>query len=214
MEPITKNATTSYRTNLKDKILKAAIHFFHSQGIKSVKMDDIAHHLAISKRTLYELYGNKEELLLACIKKGQEQLSHHIEEMVGQGANTMEVFIAIIANKMEEVNHIHPRFFTEISKYPSVVGYLERKRLENQANSESFFRKGVEDGYFLPDINFEIVMEISNQCVEHVMGSEMYNKYPLHEIHRTIITVLVRGLCTEKGVRCIDQMLATVVPRS
>lgn len=208
METTAKNATNAYRLNLKEKILKTANTFFHSQGIKSVKMDDIAHHLAISKRTLYELFGNKEELLLACIKRGQEELSLHIQEMVNEGANIMEIFIELIAKKIETVNHIHPRYFTEINKYPSVMAYLDKKREENQANSESFFRKGVEEGYFLPDINFNIVVEISNNCVEHVMSSEMYNHYPLHEINRTITIVFVRGLCTEKGVKCIDQMLA------
>lgn len=210
MELTAKNATNSYRANLKEKILNTATDCFHSQGIKSVKMDDIARRLSISKRTLYELYGNKEELLLACIKASHEKMARHIAEKVDEGANTMEVFIELIANKIEEVNHIHPSFIVEMNKYHSVVEYIERKRQENQAHSEAFFRKGVEEGYFLPDININIVVEISNKCMEHVLSSEMYNRYPLHEIHRTITTVFVRGLCTEKGVKQIDRMLAKV----
>ena len=203
----TKNVSTLYRASLKEKILNTAMACFYRQGIKSVKMDDIAHLLSISKRTLYELYHNKEELLLACIKTRRERLSRHFDELVAHGANTMDIFIEILTSRMDEVNHIHPAFFTELDKYPMVMDYLEKTRREQQVNSQDFFKKGVEEGYFRADINFNIVMEISNSCVEHVMKSEMYNRYPLHEIHRTITIVFVRGLCTEKGVKCIDRTL-------
>ena len=51
---------TTYRQELKEKILITAVELFHKNGIKSVKMDDIANELKISKRTLYEIYSNKE----------------------------------------------------------------------------------------------------------------------------------------------------------
>lgn len=59
-------ATTEYRKELKGKILEVALCEFKQKGIRAVKMDDIARMLTISKRTLYEIYPNKEELLLEC----------------------------------------------------------------------------------------------------------------------------------------------------
>ena len=59
---------TNYRQELRDKILRTAIRLFKQHGVKSVKMDDISNALAISKRTLYEIYDNKEELLLAGVR--------------------------------------------------------------------------------------------------------------------------------------------------
>ena len=47
----------------KERIIEQAMHMFVSQGIKSVRMDDIAQQLGVSKRTLYELFGDKEGLL-------------------------------------------------------------------------------------------------------------------------------------------------------
>ena len=47
----------------KERIIEQAMHMFVSQGIKSVRMDDIAQMMGISKRTLYELFGDKETLL-------------------------------------------------------------------------------------------------------------------------------------------------------
>ena len=59
---------TAYRQELKGRILKESIKEFKKNGIKQVKMDDIANNLSISKRTLYEIYPNKEVLLLEGLK--------------------------------------------------------------------------------------------------------------------------------------------------
>ena len=47
----------------KERIVEQTMEMFVTQGIKSVRMDDIARQLSISKRTLYEMFGDKEELL-------------------------------------------------------------------------------------------------------------------------------------------------------
>lgn len=52
----------SYRSDLKEKILEAATPMFYQHGIRKVKMDDIAKRLRISKRTVYEIYADKEDL--------------------------------------------------------------------------------------------------------------------------------------------------------
>ena len=64
---------TSYRQTLKQKILATAMMLFSERGIKAVKMDDISNHLSISKRTLYEIYDNKEDLLFECLKNRFEE---------------------------------------------------------------------------------------------------------------------------------------------
>lgn len=69
-----KNSSqTNYRQQLREKILQTSMAEFMSKGIRAVKMDDIAASLGISKRTLYEIYSNKEELLLEGVKFQEEQ---------------------------------------------------------------------------------------------------------------------------------------------
>ena len=63
---------TTYRLGLKQKILSIAIELFNERGVRAVKMDDISSELSISKRTLYEIYENKEELLYECVKNKYE----------------------------------------------------------------------------------------------------------------------------------------------
>ena len=70
--------TTEYRQTLRYKILDVAMAAFHENGIVAVSMDSIARKLAISKRTLYELYANKEELLLEGMQRYDESFATNL----------------------------------------------------------------------------------------------------------------------------------------
>ena len=61
------------RTQARKTVLEMATKLFHTQGIKNVTMDDISHRLSMSKRTLYQLFSDKEDLLLACVKLHHER---------------------------------------------------------------------------------------------------------------------------------------------
>ena len=87
-----KNTQTAYRQNLKGVILNVAMQEFYSNGIRNVKMDDIARKLQISKRTLYEIYGNKEELLLEGLTRDEAEFESQLQEFTqSKKRNVMEV---------------------------------------------------------------------------------------------------------------------------
>ena len=69
---------TAYRENLRNKILNTAMTLFKQRGIKAVRMDDIATEMGISKRTLYEIYSNKEDLLYECVKNDGKTMTERL----------------------------------------------------------------------------------------------------------------------------------------
>lgn len=62
------------KTVVKEHIVLAAAKSFAQKGVKTVRMDDIAAGLSISKRTLYELFHDKEDLLLDVMKLHREEI--------------------------------------------------------------------------------------------------------------------------------------------
>ena len=52
---------------IKQRIIEEASELFAKMGIKRLTMGDLAKHLGVSKRTIYENFKDKEELLIACI---------------------------------------------------------------------------------------------------------------------------------------------------
>ena len=85
---------TPYRQELRERILKAAMSEFFEKGIKAVKMDDIARRLSISKRTVYGIYSNKEELLLEGMKAAEREFDEHMKHFSEQdNHHVMDILI-------------------------------------------------------------------------------------------------------------------------
>ena len=51
----------------REKVVEHVSQMIMALGVKSVRMDDVAGSLGMSKRTLYEMFGDKEELLYQCM---------------------------------------------------------------------------------------------------------------------------------------------------
>ena len=68
-----------YRQSLRDRILETAISLFMKNGIRAVKMDDIANVMSVSKRTLYEMYSDNEHLLYKGINKENIMRREHLK---------------------------------------------------------------------------------------------------------------------------------------
>ena len=130
---------SAYRQSLKVKILETATKAFLSRGIKAVKMDDIASALSISKRTVYEIYGDKESLLFECIKDGHEKRHREMTEFAEQH-NVMETVLEVYRRKVEEFSTVNHAFYEDVQLYPQVMDYVEEKRQSSHQYFISFIR--------------------------------------------------------------------------
>lgn len=195
-----RESSNLYRKDLRKRIQKAALQSFQEKGIKAVKMDDISTRLSISKRTLYEIYGNKETLLFECFRIYYEELSAHMENFNKSGKNVLQMLIEFYRVQVRTFSNTTPLFFSDLQKYPQVVAYLGKRCAEQKVNSLAFFQQGIREGYFRDDVNYEIVTRIADVGMRYVMESQMYNDFPLRDIFRNYLFVLVRGFCTEKGL--------------
>ena len=199
-----KNITpTIYRQELKGKILVTAMSLFKREGIKRVKMDDIAQALSISKRTLYETYENKEQLLCEGVIYEHQLRQEQLRQFTEQAENEIEVVMEFIRQEIVLLGGINPLFFSELAKYERVVELLNEEHEQKRLHSMEFVKRGVEKGYFRSDINYDIVTMMSDAVIQHVMMTRMYEEYPLSEIFRNHVDILFRGICTDKGIAAL-----------
>jgi AcrR family transcriptional regulator len=169
------NNITEYKKELRSKILSVAMAMFKKNGIKSVKMDDIANALQISKRTLYEIYENKERLLLECVREDRNNTRNHLMEFASHDCcDEMDILIEFFKMKMSDLEMINPKFFLELQKYSDVVDYLYQSRDEEILRSIQFIERGVEHGYFLKELNYSIVVRIADASMNYFIANEMY----------------------------------------
>lgn len=198
---------STYRLSLKSKILDSAMLDFAQRGIKSVKMDDIAKGLNISKRTLYELYENKEILLYECIKKAKTQDEREMLTMMSQHDNVIDIILNIYKIKIEQFKQVTPQFYSDLEKFPKVMSYLEEQHDRDRVLQKQFIVRGVEEGYFRKDVDIDIVIIMFDALSQYVRRTRLYNQYPVKDIFNNMLFISFRGICTQKGIEVIDRFL-------
>lgn len=201
---------TAYRRELKEKILRVATVLFHRYGIRRVKMDDIANDLKISKRTLYEIYSNKEKLLLEVMRNDKLVESRRMEGFDRPGSNVINIVIEVCKYRIEEFSQINPLFFEDIHKYPELLAHVRKLHEQRESDVLAFMQRGIDEGLFLPDINYGIVRTLTNASQQAIMNLYLYKKYDVTELAHVAILLFIRGFCTPEGVRLLDEQLESL----
>ena len=198
---------SAYRQGLKGKILDTAMTLFAKKGVKAVKMDDIARTLNISKRTMYELYDNKEVLLFEGIKSYNQRREKEMCEFVKGNANVMDIILNVYKVKVEEFRFTSPSFYDDIEKYPKVMAYLEKSREENRKELAAFLDKGVKEGYFREDIHYDLVTILFDSIGQLFLQKRLYAHFSIESVLNNIMFISLRGICTIKGIEVLDKFL-------
>lgn len=205
---------TAYRKELKDRILLAADEAFKRNGIKAVRMDDIANNLSISKRTLYELFQNKEVLLFETIKKTHADGERNMKQYALQSNNVMDIVLHFLQLRIDEFGTINPLYFEEIHRYPEIVQFLKSNENSQRCHTLNFFERGVDEGFFRSDVNYEIVCQLNKASIDYIMRNQLYKEFPMTEIFRNLVMLNLRGCCTEKGIKALDLFSKNIICKS
>lgn len=198
---------SQYKKDLRDKILETAMRAFAQRGIRAVKMDDVASELSISKRTIYEIFSDKESLLFEGMKKYHAERQALAKEETSQCENVMEVMVAIYRMKVEEFRQTNPLFFVDLVKYPKVSRFLNQQNQQMRKDLLKFMERGIYEGFFREEVNYELAARLFDALGKYVMVNQLYRQYTIEEIFQNLIFVSMRGLCTDKGVKALDSIL-------
>ncbi len=195
------------KTELYERIVRTASEAFAKEGIKAVKMDDIASRLSISKRTLYETFEDKESLLFECMRRHLEETQRFVNQVTQRTDNVLEVILEFYLRHLEDLRQINYAFVEDLKKYPRVMEYLHQTRLENQRESILFFEKGVEQGIFKPEVNMKLVIELVQMLNEEIFRKDLGRVYPLEQLFKSVVLIFIRGISTDKGLRLLETLM-------
>lgn len=196
------------RVLLSHRIIDKATEMFLSKGIKAVKMDDVANELAISKRTLYEIFSNKELLLLHCVQRMREVREEHFKRFEESGPHSeIAMILEYYRFQLRRSAVVSPNFIKELQKYPAVVKWMEESHESAKNEAKSFFEKGIENGYFRKDVNYALIHEYSDIAIADAMEKGLMDKYGVQEVFKNITMLYVRGFCTLKGIEELEKLL-------
>lgn len=187
------------RLELRERIVGTAVTSFSTHGIKSITMDDIAASLSISKRTLYEIFPDKESLLEECILRGRREADVFVKGVLATSSNVLEVLLKCYLRSIEKVHATNKRFFEDIKKYPRAYELMKRDNNRNSEDTIRFFKEGVKQGIFRDDVNFAIVNLLVRGQLDMLLNTDVCDRYSFVEVYESIMFTFLRGISTEKG---------------
>lgn len=197
-----------YRKDLKQRIIEYAMAEFCKRGVRSVKMDEISRGLHVSKRTVYEIFGDKEELLLEGLKETYRNMRVEMSRYACNKAhNVIDIIAFFYRKQMEASGRVGIAFYEEIHKMPRVLAFLESEHERDASERVRFFKEGVEQGLFREDLDAKMVLEMMHISMQEIMHRQLYRQYSMQEIFDNYIFVVIRGLCTERGMRMFNKAI-------
>ena len=202
-----QSRTDAERALLKERIVEHASKAFAQRGIRQVKMDELAATMSISKRTLYELFGDKESLLMEVLIHTHHEKLQMLEEVRQNSGNIMEIIVAFYQYSIRQLEKTSLKFFEDLERYPRVREMIESSKQHNAKNVSEFCQTGIEQGIFVKDLKPEILEFLFGEQMERVFRSDLVKQFTISQIFENTMLVMLRGISTAKGLEIIDKYL-------
>lgn len=191
--------------SIADRILSETKELFTRFGIRSVTMDDIANHLGISKKTIYQHYADKDTLVLEVVKGETCRMEQICNQNCAIATNAIDEFFRIMAFTDEMFRNMNPTILFDMEKsYPVAYRVF-------QDHKDHFFypaikhnlERGIEEGLYRPDIKTDIMAAFRVSSSLLVFTPHLFNtrEHTIAEISHEIMEHYLFGIVTEKGYK-------------
>ncbi len=195
-------------SEVKLTIIKNATELFAKKGCRAITMDDIAKSLGMSKRTIYENFKDKEELLICCINLLFKEVDAELDSW--ENSNNIILSFLEFRDSANSVLHSVPQdFFMDVKRYfPNVYEQTVIPRIaKDQKRTVHFLEKGKKEGYFLQLLNNNLIAMLIQEVGNVMCNKEVFSPkdFKEEEIFKNGFIPFLRGLSTQKGIDTIDK---------
>ncbi len=173
-------------------------------------MDQIAADLGISKRTLYELFKDKTELVRSCVDALFDNHNLKTNEILESSQNVIEAFLGLLQEGMKVMDTVNPVFYYDLKKFYPKIWEISHER--NTSSSlrfmEDLLKKGISQGLFREDIDIKIISKLFDEQTNLIIDERVFprNEYSIPDIFKNLTISFMRGISTRTGIDIIDKM--------
>ncbi|MBK9290524.1 MAG: TetR/AcrR family transcriptional regulator [Bacteroidetes bacterium] len=197
----------------REKVINRACELFPVVGIRNVTMDGLAADLGMSKRTIYELFGQKDNLVLETFRQMITRENNEMLQIISDSEHVVEALFRIMKHKRDKRLSVSPLFIEDIGKYIDRIQemfYTDNSDLSRYSASFVLLREGMSQGIFRSEINIAIVDNFIHEMMNviHVSTRIKALNPGDHELLVNIFIPYFRGICTERGVKLMDEFFS------
>ena len=194
-----------------------AEELFRRYGIRSVTMDDLANELSISKKTLYQYFTDKDELVLKIcqqafrrLEQDMENINHHSKSAIDEIVQLMEYMNLMFSNMRQNVLYDMKKYYQESWKV-----YLNHKEHALKKNILRNIKRGIKEQVYRKDINPEIAAMLRIVQVEATFDHNTFpqSKFNFAEVQQQSLNMFMYGLLAPKGYRQVEDYFSKHSPK-
>lgn len=191
----------------KNRIVEEAAVMFRNYGIRAVTMDMLASNLGISKRTIYENFTDKDELLVTVLRCMEEKRKEVVISALKESKNVIEAIFKLLHLTGDHFRNMSPAFYTDMKKYHHVLGKSGICSIPDLSGSRAIVDQGIVEGTFRDDIDAEIVNRGMFGVFRLTGDFELFpsGEFLRQDIVTNLYINLLRGLCTTKGRKLLEK---------
>lgn len=188
---------------IKEKIQKGAEELFMRYGVRSISMDDIARHLSVSKKTLYQHFADKEDIVTVTCKAHLDRHREEFQLARASARNAIDELVQLSVCLKKNMQDINPSLLYDLQKYhpKAWAVWLNHKNKFIRESVVRNLKQGMEEGYFRLDMDPEVIASVRLEMVQLAFNEEIFprERFKLPEVQMQIFDHFVFGLLTEKG---------------
>lgn len=189
---------------MKETILSSVADLYLKYGIRSVSMDDLAHHQGISKKTLYQYFEDKNDLVNHVTSKLLDERMNEYRSAIEGAINAIDELFAVSKLMRKHFSEINPALMYDLQKY-----YTQAWQLFLKHEDEVVYRmvvnnleRGKSEHYFRMDINVNVLAKIRVAQIHLSFDERIFPKdeFNFTDVQLQLFDHFVHGVLTETGL--------------
>jgi AcrR family transcriptional regulator len=194
---------------IKQKIVQAAFDLFQKYGIRSVTMDDIARHLGISKKTIYQGFSEKDEIVLAVTKMHQCMWEERAAHYANTSENAIDELLRFSVVFRDQMKQLNPSLMFDLFKYHREAwqDWVSYKTKVIKQKIVDTINRGIDEGYFRAGLNVDILATFRVEQVEMAFNDSIFprDRFRFDEVQMQLFDHFVYGCLTHKGIDLYEE---------
>jgi AcrR family transcriptional regulator len=192
-----------------ERIINGSEELFFQAGIRSVTMDDIARHLGMSKKTIYQFFSDKNELINALVDKRLREDRDQLFALISSSGNMIEELISMTKGAEEIFSRINPVVVHDLQKYhPEAWSRFQKFKAEFLVDTlEKLLLKGIRQGYIRKDIDVKILAKMRVSQIELGFNTTIFPlvEFSTRKVQQQFLEHFNYGICTLNGIAVLNQ---------
>jgi TetR/AcrR family transcriptional regulator, cholesterol catabolism regulator len=193
----------------KNRIQEKAHELFMRYGVRSVSMDDIAGQLGMSKKTIYQYFADKDELVDAVMDDEVNQTHTDCDFCKKNAKDAVDEIFLTMEQIQEQFSQLNPMVLYDIEKFHprAFVKFKKMKDEYLQQVVAANLKRGIKEELYRADINVEMMSKyrVETMMISFSMAAQAPAKYNLAAVAQETMEHFLYGLATLKGYKLITK---------